>query len=91
VHFLSNKASKAFEDVRVQIQQFINAKNSHEIIFTRGTTEAINLVASSYGRKFIGKGDEIIISEIEHHSNIVPWQMLCEQTGAILRVIPALG
>lgn len=90
VHFLSNKASKAFEDVRVQIQHFINAKNSNEIIFTRGTTEAINLVASSYGRKFIGKDDEIIISEIEHHSNIVPWQMLCEQTGAILRVIPAL-
>lgn len=90
VHFLSNKASKAFEDVRVQIQHFIKAKNSLEIIFTRGTTEAINLVASSYGRKFIGKGDEIIISEIEHHSNIVPWQMLCEQTGAVLRVIPAL-
>jgi cysteine desulfurase / selenocysteine lyase len=90
VHFLSNKASKAFEDVRVQIQHFINAKNSHEIIFTRGTTEAINLVASSYGRKFIGKDDEIIISEIEHHSNIVPWQMLCEQTGAVLRVIPVL-
>jgi cysteine desulfurase / selenocysteine lyase len=90
VHFLSNKASKAFEDVRVQIQHFINAKHAHEIIFTRGTTEAINLVASSYGRKFIGKDDEIIISEIEHHSNIVPWQMLCEQVGAKLRVIPAL-
>lgn len=90
VHFLSNKASKAFEDVRVQVQQFINAKHVHEIIFTRGTTEAINLVASSYGRKFIGKDDEIIISEIEHHSNIVPWQMLCEQVGAKLIIIPAL-
>ncbi|MBE0662385.1 MAG: cysteine desulfurase [Bacteroidales bacterium] len=90
VHFLSNKASKAFEDVRVQVQQFINAKHVHEIIFTRGTTEAINLVASSYGRRFIGKDDEIIISEIEHHSNIVPWQMLCEQVGAKLRIIPAL-
>lgn len=90
VHFLSNKASAAFEDVRVQIKHFIKAKHVHEIIFTRGTTEAINLVASSYGRKFICKDDEIIISEIEHHSNIVPWQMLCEQVGAKLRIIPAL-
>lgn len=90
VHFLSNKASKAYEDVRLQIRDFINAKHAHEIIFTRGTTEAINLVASSYGRKFFAKDDEIILSEIEHHSNIVPWQMLCEQTGAKLRIIPVL-
>jgi cysteine desulfurase / selenocysteine lyase len=90
VHFLSNKASKAYENVRLQIQSFINAKHSHEIVFTRGTTEAINLVASSYGKKFTGKNDEIIISGIEHHSNIVPWQMLCEQTGAKLKVIPVL-
>lgn len=90
VHFLSNKASAAFEDVRVQIKHFINAKHVREIIFTRGTTEAINLVASSYGREFIDKDDEIIISEIEHHSNIIPWQMLCEQVGAKLRIIPAL-
>lgn len=89
-HLLSNKASKAFEDVRIQIQRFINAEHSHEIIFTRGATEAINLVASSYGSKFIAKGDEIIISEIEHHSNIVPWQMLCEKTDAKLRIIPVL-
>lgn len=90
VHFLSNKASKAYEDVRKQIRDFINAKHTHEIIFTRGATEAINLVASSYGRKYIGNDDEIILSEIEHHSNIVPWQMLCEQTGAKLRIIPVL-
>lgn len=88
VHYLSNKASKEYEDVRVKVQQFINAAHSQEIVFTRGATEAINLVASTYGRKFIGKGHEIIISEIEHHSNIVPWQMLCEETGAVLRVIP---
>lgn len=90
VHFLSNKASKAYEDVRIQIQNFINAKHAHEIVFTRGTTEAINLVASSFGQKYVGKGDEIIISEIEHHSNIVPWQMLCERIGSTLRIIPVL-
>lgn len=88
VHFLSNKASKAYEDVRVKVQNFLNASSDREIVFTRGATEAINLVASTYGRRFIGKGDEIIISEIEHHSNIVPWQMLCEETGAVLRIIP---
>lgn len=90
VHFLSNKASTAYEQVRIQVQQFINAKYAHEIIFTRGTTESVNLVAASYGKKNIGKNDEIIVSEIEHHSNIVPWQLLCEQTGAVLRVIPML-
>ncbi len=90
VHFLSNKASKAYEEARSNVQHFLGAKHSHEIIFTRGATEAINLVAYTYGRKFIGKDDEIIVSEMEHHSNIVPWQMLCEEKGAKLRVIPLL-
>jgi cysteine desulfurase / selenocysteine lyase len=90
VHFLSNKASKAYEDVRFKVQKFINAGHSHEVIFTRGATEAINLVASSYGSKFVKKDDEIILSEIEHHSNIVPWQMLCERKNAKLRIIPVL-
>ena len=88
VHFLSQKASTAFDDVRVKMQQFINAGSEREIIFTRGTTESINLVAATYGRKFIGAGDEIIITAMEHHSNIVPWQMLCEEKGAVLKVIP---
>jgi cysteine desulfurase/selenocysteine lyase len=88
VHFLSQKASQAFDDVRVAVKEFINAGSESEIVFTRGTTESINLVAATYGRKFIGAGDEIIISAMEHHSNIVPWQMLCEEKGAILRVIP---
>ncbi len=90
VHYLSNKASTAYEQVRIQVQQFMNAKYAHEIIFTRGTTESVNLVAASFGKKNIGKNDEIIVSEIEHHSNIVPWQLLCEQTGAVLKVIPML-
>lgn len=88
VHYLSQLATREHEDARVKIQRFINAAESHEVIFTRGTTEGINLVALSYGRKFVHAGDEIIISALEHHSNIVPWQMLCEQTGANLRVIP---
>lgn len=88
VHFLSQKASQAFDDVRVKIQHFINAASEREIIFTRGTTESINLVASTFGRKFIGAGDEIIITAMEHHSNIVPWQMLCEEKQAKLKVIP---
>src|SRR5215813_2354679 len=88
VHYLSQLATREYEDARVKIQHFINAADSHEIIFTRGTTEGINLVALSYGRKFIHAGDEVIISALEHHSNIVPWQMLCELTGAKLRVIP---
>ncbi|HKR07515.1 MAG TPA: cysteine desulfurase [Bacteroidia bacterium] len=88
VHYLSQKASQAYDDVRVKVQKFINAKSEKEIIFTRGTTESINLVASSWGRKNIIKGDEIIISAMEHHSNIVPWQMLCEEKGAVLKVIP---
>jgi cysteine desulfurase/selenocysteine lyase len=88
VHYLSQLATREYDDARLRVQRFLNAADSHEIIFTRGTTEGINLVASSYGRKFVHAGDEIIISAIEHHSNIVPWQMLCEQTGAKLRVIP---
>jgi cysteine desulfurase/selenocysteine lyase len=88
VHFLSQLATREYEEARVKIQRFINAAESHEIIFTRGTTESINLVANSYGRKFVREGDEIVISAMEHHSNIVPWQLLCEQAGAKLRVIP---
>ena len=88
VHFLSQKASTAFDAVREKVKTFINASSEREIIFVRGTTEAINLVASTYGRKNIGQGDEILISAMEHHSNIVPWQMLCEEKGAVLKVIP---
>lgn len=88
VHFLSQKASQAFDAVRVKVQQLINAKSEREIVFTRGTTESINLVASTWGRKNISAGDEIIISAMEHHSNIVPWQMLCEEKNAVLKVIP---
>ena len=88
VHYLSQLATREIEDARVTAQRFLNAAESHEIIFTRGTTEGINLVAHSYGRKFVHEGDEIIISTLEHHSNIVPWQMLCEQSGARLRIIP---
>jgi cysteine desulfurase / selenocysteine lyase len=88
VHFLSQKASQAYDDVRVQVKEFIKAKSEKEIIFTRGTTESINLVASSWGRKNIKEGDEIIISAMEHHSNIVPWQILCEEKKAALKIIP---
>lgn len=87
-HALADRATRYFEATRETIQQFINAKESAEIIFTKGTTEGINLVASTFGRSMIGKGDEIIISTLEHHSNIVPWQMLCEERGATLKVIP---
>lgn len=88
VHFLSEQATAAYERARHKIQRFVNARSEQEIIFVRGTTEAINLVAQSYGRTFLKRGDEIIVSAMEHHSNIVPWQMLCEQIGARLRVIP---
>ncbi len=88
VHYLSQKASKAYDEVRGKVQHAIHAAEASEIIFTRGTTESINLVAATYGRSFIGKDDEIIISAMEHHSNIVPWQMLCEEKGAKLHVIP---
>lgn len=88
IHFLSQKATDAYEAARVKIQRFINASESREVIFVRGTTEAINLVAQTYGRSRMKEGDEILISTLEHHSNIVPWQILCEQTGARLRVVP---
>jgi cysteine desulfurase / selenocysteine lyase len=88
VHTLSQRATDAFEGAREKVRRFINAASTREIIFTRGTTEAINLVAQSWGRTELGPGDEIAITHLEHHANIVPWQMLCEQTGATLRVIP---
>ena len=88
VHFLSQKATLSFENTREVVRKFINAQHTCEIIFTRGTTESINLIAQSFGNKFIGKGDEIMISAMEHHSNIVPWQMICEEKQAILKVIP---
>jgi len=88
VHVLSQRSTEAYEDARLKLQRHFNAEEVSEIIFVRGTTEAINLVAQTYGRSHIHKGDEILISAMEHHSNIVPWQMLCEQTGAVLRVIP---
>ena len=88
VYELSARATAQYEAVRTEVKQFINAKYEHEIIFVRGTTEAINLVAQTYGKAHIKAGDEILISYMEHHSNIVPWQILAEQTGAKLRVIP---
>ncbi|MFQ5882505.1 MAG: SufS family cysteine desulfurase [Candidatus Methylomirabilales bacterium] len=88
VHQLSEWATVAYEQGRKKVQRFINAAEWREVVFVRGTTEAINLVAQSYGRRHIGAGDEIVISAMEHHSNIVPWQILCEQTGAVLRVVP---
>jgi cysteine desulfurase/selenocysteine lyase len=88
VHLLSERATREYEEARVKVQRFINAAESKEIIFTRGTTEAINLVANSYGRANVNAGDEILITAMEHHSNIVPWQILCEEKGARLRVAP---
>jgi cysteine desulfurase/selenocysteine lyase len=88
VHLLSARATDAYEGVRVKVQRFLNAREAREIIFVRGTTEAINLVAQTYGRAHVKTGDEIVITAMEHHSNIVPWQMLCEEKGARLRVAP---
>jgi cysteine desulfurase / selenocysteine lyase len=88
VHFLSQKGTDAFEAVRRIVQAYINAKHEHEVIFTKGTTESINLVASSFGKRFVKPGDSIIISAMEHHSNIIPWQIMCEDRGAKLKVIP---
>ncbi len=88
VHKLSQLATHEFESARKKIQKFINAKKSSEIIFTRGTTEAINLVAHSFAKNFLNEGDEVIISHLEHHSNIVPWQIVCEEKNAKLRIIP---
>ena len=88
VHYLSEVATSEFEEARRKLQRFINAKEDREVIFTSGTTEAINLVMHGYGRKFIGAGDEIILTTLEHHANIVPWQMLAEEKGAKIRVVP---
>lgn len=88
VHYLSVKATEAYEEARREVRKFINASNTHEIIFTRGTTEAINLVATSFGKKFIREGDEVITTVTEHHSNFVPWQQMCRERGATLRFIP---
>ncbi|HEY4062893.1 MAG TPA: cysteine desulfurase [Puia sp.] len=88
VHYLSQQATEAHEGARVRVAEFLGAKHTHEIIWTRGTTEGINLVASSFGKKFLKEGDSILISGMEHHSNIVPWQMICEERGATLKVIP---
>ena len=88
VHWLSERATGAFEEARATIGRFLNARRAEEIVFVRGTTEAINLVAQTYGRSRVARGDEIVISTMEHHSNIVPWQILCEQQGARLRIIP---
>ncbi len=88
IHYLSERATQDFETTREKVKDFINARKALEIIFTKGTTESINLVTNSYGRTFLQKGDEIIISGMEHHSNIVPWQILCEEKGCVLRVVP---
>lgn len=89
VYELAVRSTHEYQETRIKTQKFLNAAKSEEIIFTRGTTESINMVAYSFGKAFINPGDEIIISEIEHHSNIVPWQILCEDRGAVLKVIPA--
>ncbi|NTV29964.1 MAG: cysteine desulfurase [Candidatus Omnitrophica bacterium] len=88
VHYLSEVATAEYESTREKVRRFLNARSLSEIIFTKGATESINLVAASYGRKFLKSGDEVIISQMEHHSNIVPWQMLREETGCVLRVVP---
>lgn len=88
VHYLSQHATTAYEAAREKVKRFINAPSAKECIFVRGCTEGVNLVASSYGRKFIGEGDEIILSQMEHHANIIPWQILAEEKGAIIKVIP---
>lgn len=88
VHFLSQQATFAYERARGRVAHFLNAGDTHEIVFVRGTTEGINLVAQTFGRQELKEGDEILISHMEHHSNIVPWQMLCEEKGAHLRVVP---
>jgi cysteine desulfurase/selenocysteine lyase len=90
IHTLSQRATDDFEKTRKLVQKFINAGSEHEVVFTTGTTDSINLVANSYGLKNLSEGDEIILSEMEHHANIVPWQMIAETTGAVIKVIPVL-
>jgi cysteine desulfurase/selenocysteine lyase len=91
VHLLSVRATEAYEATRERVQQFLNATRAEEIVFVRSTTEAINLVAQTAGRSVLNPGDEVVVSQMEHHSNIVPWQMLCQEKGARLRVIPVSG
>jgi cysteine desulfurase/selenocysteine lyase len=88
VHTLAERATSAYENTRKSVQKFINANEVEEVIFTKGTSESINLVASSWGRKFLNEGDEVLISAMEHHSNIVPWQMICEERGAVVKIMP---
>jgi cysteine desulfurase/selenocysteine lyase len=88
IHWLSERATDAYEAARATVARFLNARLPQEIVFVRGTTEAVNLVAATHGRSQVGRGDEVVISAMEHHSNIVPWQILCEQAGARLRIIP---
>lgn len=88
VHKLSQQSTTAFESAREMVRKFLNARQSNEIIITKGTTESINLVARSFGQQFIGAGDEVLISALEHHANIVPWQMICKEKGAFLKIIP---
>src|SRR5450830_1098385 len=88
VHFLSQRATEAYEETRKVVQRFINAASSNEIIFTKGTTESINLVASSFGKQYISPGDEVLISIMEHHSNIVPWQQMCLEREAKVKFVP---
>ena len=88
VHFLSQEATQRYEEAREKVQRYMNAAHSHEIIWTKGTTDGINLIAASFGRSQIHAGDEVVITEMEHHSNIVPWQMICEERGATLKVAP---
>lgn len=88
VHYLSQIGTDLYEQVRLQVQEFINAKHDHEIIYTKGTTNSINLVAYSFGRKFLNEGDEIVLTEMEHHSNIVPWQIISEEKKCTIKVIP---
>jgi cysteine desulfurase/selenocysteine lyase len=87
-YLLSEKATRAYEEARVKVSRFIGAGDPREVVFTRGTTEAINLVAQSFGRTRVQRGDEVLVTEMEHHSNIVPWQLVCEEKGATLRVVP---
>ena len=88
VHLLSEKATKSYEDARLAVARFVGAPDPREVIFTRGTTEAVNLVAQTFGRRRVGFGDEVLVTALEHHSNIVPWQLLCEEKGARLKVVP---
>src|SRR5699024_3853191 len=90
IHTLAERATAEYEETRSAVQQFIHAGEKEEIIFTSGTTAGLNLIAQTYGRKFSKPGDEVVISAMEHHSNIVPWQLICEEKGAVLKVIPLL-